>query len=261
VFNNFNSTSTDRHAAEGFLGPAAVSNLQVFLAIECILGFSVSTFSEFPKESEIVMPPGAVFQLVEKTVSQGRLDLHVRQLPPSTAVMRALGIVSVSSSHRNRNTGGSAVDEDDAVFYNTSWSENDYEKARGTEGFTCSVRVTVDGSCPPPVEDAFEVPHGAKYKVVITNAFATRCLVTLRIDGYAIGRWVLKAHEIFTAERPIGIARCFTFFRESLASAAKNSQTDFAPAGTGIEEGRSENGTITCEFVAEASPAPANERQ
>jgi hypothetical protein len=354
AFNSFSSTSTDQQASEHFLGDDKPENLRVFLVIKCVVGFSVMRFSEYAHESEILIPPGAVFEVIGSEVTGSRLNLHVIQKRPSVAVMQSLGIVELPAKvaaakgsldgckfyHTHQEEGGiimsseSAIPEctneacsvrvivgrdilqgteipqgtENALVDGTETEEGQDKKPSraskgkkkkgkkkkgkkkqveesskntgenqgvdvGGEWFTpedlaaMSTRdlkrllkdlgIVADG-CVEKKEliakmhlDEYEVPHGSRYQIVITNAFSTRCQVKVFVDGHFVGAWCLKPKEVFMIERPVGTARCFTFFRESLAVHAQDKATEFAPAGTGIKEGRKENGTIMCEFTPE----------
>jgi hypothetical protein len=92
VFNNFNSTSTNKAASEGFLGDDTSSNLRVFLTIDCIQGFAIEQYSAFPAEQEVLLTPGSLFCVKKCSISGSRVDMHIMQLSPPLAVKEALGI-------------------------------------------------------------------------------------------------------------------------------------------------------------------------
>jgi hypothetical protein len=351
AFNSFSSTSTDQQASEHFLGDDKPDNLRVLLTIECVVGFSVMRFSEYAHESEILIPPGAVFEVIGSEVTGSRLNLHVLQKRPSVAVMQSLGIVELPAR-----VAAAKVSLDGCKYYVTRQEENGLMSGESAisecTNEACSVHVIVGREIPQEAEHAlvdgvetekrqekkasqaskgkkrkgkkkqvkkrgnstsrekqvkksvavgsewfsvedlasmdtrelkqllkdrgiatdgceekkeliakirapvksiaeYEVPHGSRYQIAIANAFSTRCQVRVFVDGHFVGAWVLRPKEVFTTERPVGTARCFTFFRESLAVHAQDKATEFAPAGTGIKEGRKENGTIMCEFTPE----------
>lgn len=69
----------------------------------------------------------------------------------------------------------------------------------------------------------------------------TGCSLEISIDDYYMGEWELDGFQKFNIERPAYEDRKFTFYRDKLA-----------PAGSGIQEGRPENGLISCVFTPEA---------
>jgi hypothetical protein len=119
VFNNVNSTSLDIAASESFLGTDTPSNLRVFLTIDCIQGFAIEQFSEFPCEKEVIVPAGSKFRVTRQSKNGSRLDLHLTQLPPQKAVSDALGIQS-TSVHAFTNMPTEQHEEAQATFLYTS---------------------------------------------------------------------------------------------------------------------------------------------
>jgi hypothetical protein len=99
VFNNVNSTSLDRAASESFLGEDTASNLRVFLTIQCIQGFAIEEFSDFPGEKEVIIAAGSVFRVTQKSCTGSRLNIFATQLPSQSAVSEALGITSASQQN------------------------------------------------------------------------------------------------------------------------------------------------------------------
>jgi hypothetical protein len=90
-FNNFNSTSVARVAAEQFLGKEEPGNYRVFLELQCLQGFDLARYSEFPDENEILIPPGSEFRVVSTRVVGTRVDVSAQQLPPHPLVSASLG--------------------------------------------------------------------------------------------------------------------------------------------------------------------------
>jgi ubiquitin len=116
--------------------------------------------------------------------------------------------------------------------------------------------------------DFYVLPHGSEYKVAATNPFSdTKATAEISIDGHTVGSWILEPNQSFDFERPSSVAKKFTFVRTALAKkadAAFARQTagkplgaddrealKLAPAGSGIESGRDENGEVKIKFTPE----------
>ena len=67
------------------------------------------------------------------------------------------------------------------------------------------------------------------------------CYLDISIDGYDVGGWTVDAGRELSIERPVSVAKKFTFYRVKTA-----------PTEAGIESGRSENGVVKCVFTPEA---------
>jgi hypothetical protein len=101
-FDNFNSTSTDRTASEHFLGEQCDENRRVLLIIHAVAAFPVSTFSDYPAEAELVLPPGSQFKVLSailKDSDPSFVELQVQQLPLQREISQAMGTNSASSGH------------------------------------------------------------------------------------------------------------------------------------------------------------------
>jgi ubiquitin len=116
--------------------------------------------------------------------------------------------------------------------------------------------------------DFYVLPHGSEYKIAATNPFSdTKATAEISIDGHAVGSWILEPNQSFDFERPLSVAQKFTFVRTALAkkadaafarqTAGKSLGSDerealkLAPAGSGIESGRDENGEVKIKFTPE----------
>ena len=106
------------------------------------------------------------------------------------------------------------------------------------------------------------LPHGAEYKVKIGNPFkGCRSSVTITIDGHKVGSWLLKDNYNYVEiERPVAIAKKFTFLRVALVKKVEEAITkkmagislskeeelalQQTPVGSGISSGRNENGLV-----------------
>eukprot|EP01038_Epipyxis_sp_PR26KG_P006307 gene6307-8686_t len=114
------------------------------------------------------------------------------------------------------------------------------------------------------------LPHNSKYKVGIKNPFIhEKCSAEIKIDGYSMGKWLLRDSEEVFIERPVTTAQLFTFLRTKLATNAdkasemlrKNPNVKLSselslavrstPAGSGIISGRDANGLVEVTYIAE----------
>mmetsp|Transcript_22187 Transcript_22187/g.32285 ORF Transcript_22187/g.32285 Transcript_22187/m.32285 type:complete len:421 (+) Transcript_22187:409-1671(+) len=120
-------------------------------------------------------------------------------------------------------------------------------------------------------EDASQIqyvlPHGSTYKVKLASPFSdSQCAAQLEIDGHRMGSWLLNANETAVIERPVKVAKKFTFYRTRLAVEASaaaiverkdsSALTDdqrralsLAPANTGIVGQRAENGLVKITYT------------
>jgi ubiquitin len=116
--------------------------------------------------------------------------------------------------------------------------------------------------------DFYVLPHGSEYRVAATNPFSDmKATAEISIDGHAVGSWIMEPNQSFDFERPESVAQKFTFVRTALAKkadAAFARQTackplladelealKLAPAGSGIQSGRDENGEVKIKFTPE----------
>ena len=274
VFNNFNSSTLSKASGEEFLRKGnSADDRQVFLTIKCALGFSVAAFSVFPAEQEVLLPPGSVFVVAKTRCSGTRLDLEVEQLPADTKVVNALGIQGyapisdtmladslLSKTYQQQAAKSKRVH----VMATPRVSRVEVEslseaKATGGEAGNCSVRILGAGIIIPQNSDEnnstenVALPHGSQYRIQLTNGFMVRCSASLTIDGFWVGDWILTPGQTAAFERPVWAEGKFSFFQSNLAEAAEKKRTDFAPARTGIVEGRSENGMVNCVYTPEAT--------
>jgi len=83
--------------------------------------------------------------------------------------------------------------------------------------------------------------HKSEYSVLLVNNHSSRCDVDLEIDGKKVGTWRLGPNQQVKLERPSGIARRFTFFKEETTEARD----------LGIVKGKKDNGLIKATFRPE----------
>ncbi len=112
------------------------------------------------------------------------------------------------------------------------------------------------------------LPHGSEYKIAATNPFSdTKATAEISIDGHAVGSWIMEPNQSFNFERPLSVAQKFTFMRTALAkkadaafarqtageplSADELEALRLAPAESGIQSGRDENGEVKIKFTPE----------
>jgi ubiquitin len=116
--------------------------------------------------------------------------------------------------------------------------------------------------------DFYVLPHGAEYKIAAKNPFENlSATAEITVDGHSVGSWILKPSQSFAFERPISVAKKFTFIRTVLAKKAdaalsrkieglvlsEQDREDMkqAPADSGIQSGREENGVVKITFTPE----------
>jgi hypothetical protein len=281
VFNNFNSTSTDKIAAERFLGANTSDNRRVFLTIACIQGFDIQAFSAFAQEAEVLLPPGSIFLVTSQVVSGSRLDLHLQQLPPHRSVNKALGTEETQATdiagfqalqnknnenkHRTDYLHGAMYAREHMKLQRAQLEQEDargLQRAHAAEALhptRCGRKCRAGLADCEPLDlgngSVYALGHGAKYAIEVTNGFDCRASMELRIDGYYMGGWVLESGESMTIEHPSKSQKCFTFLQASHAAAAEFKSTEHAPCGTGIQEHRQENGLVVeCRFTPEIRP-------
>jgi hypothetical protein len=78
VAKEFVSTSVDRKKAKKFASNAPIGTL---LEIECISGRSISQFSIYQTEMEVLFMPYTYFRILEKEVSEGLVFMRLKELP------------------------------------------------------------------------------------------------------------------------------------------------------------------------------------
>lgn len=93
--------------------------------------------------------------------------------------------------------------------------------------------LEIKGSQPVPNSTPFyrSLLHGQEYSVVCHNPGWTPCDVALQIDGMNVGRWRIEARSHIVIERPVGVAKKFTFVKEDSALAASSGVTKHADNG------------------------------
>jgi hypothetical protein len=119
-------------------------------------------------------------------------------------------------------------------------------------------------------ENFYILPHAAKYKIETKNPSEFhRCSVTIQIDGFNIGSWILEKGQSSTFERPANCAKLFTFLQTKVVTDAEkahqmlllnqntilsddlNNAYKAAPKGNGIKSNRTKNGLITVTYSPE----------
>jgi ubiquitin C len=133
---------------------------------------------------------------------------------------------------------------------------------RITDGDGADFRLVRDGSggC------FYVVPHGGEYKIAVKNPFEGKaCVVNISVDGSDVGSWTLDIGASFSFERPLKVAKKFTFMRSAIvkaAEAAAHAQVggslltleqeralELAPTESGIVGGRAENGIVCVTYA------------
>jgi hypothetical protein len=124
------------------------------------------------------------------------------------------------------------------------------------------------------VEDGgvfYVLPHGTEYKIEATNPFSNlKATAEITVDGHVVGRWILQPNQSFAFDRPASVAKKFTFVRIALAkkadaalakkmqglSLSKEEQEalKIAPADSGIQSGREQNGVVKITYTPEKMP-------
>ena len=114
----------------------------------------------------------------------------------------------------------------------------------------------------------YVLPHGSEYKIAATNPFVDmKATAKITVDGHTVGSWIFEPNQSFAFERPLSVAQKFTFMRTALAKKAdqafirqtagmslsedERESLNFAPAGSGIQSGRDENGEVKIKFSPE----------
>lgn len=116
--------------------------------------------------------------------------------------------------------------------------------------------------------DFYVLPHGSEYKIAATNPFINlKASAEISVDGHSVGSWIMEPNQSFAFDRPASVAKKFTFVRTALAKKAdaafarqtagmslsedERESLKVAPAGSGIQGGREENGVVKVKFTPE----------
>jgi hypothetical protein len=73
--------------------------------------------------------------------------------------------------------------------------------------------------------------HNQKYKIALRNGNATRCNVSIKIDGKNQGTWRMEAYDNAVLERPAHDQGCFTFYKLNSSEAQKVQLQDDSSLG------------------------------
>ena len=57
--------------------------------------------------------------------------------------------------------------------------------------------------------------NNTEYKVQLLNDRSTDAMAEVYVDGDNVGTWLVPAKENITIDRPVNVARKFTFFKET----------------------------------------------
>jgi len=86
-----------------------------------------------------------------------------------------------------------------------------------------------------------EMRDGDHYVISLYNGHSTRCHAKITIDGKPVGTWILEPWGSARLERPVDVAKKFTFFKVNSRGGAE----------AGLIKGDSQNGLVTVEFIPE----------
>jgi hypothetical protein len=94
----------------------------------------------------------------------------------------------------------------------------------------------------PSTDNSYvEMKDGDHYSISLKNNHSTRCYAKIFIDGNSVGTWVLEPWQRTSIERPVDIAKKFTFLKVNSAGGA----------AANLVKGDSKNGLIVVEFTPE----------
>lgn len=84
-----------------------------------------------------------------------------------------------------------------------------------------------------------EMKDGDHYRIALRNNGSTKCHAKISIDGNHVGTWILEPWSSATIERPVDVAKKFTFFKVSSSGGQE----------AGLVKGDPNNGLVTVEFI------------
>lgn len=86
-----------------------------------------------------------------------------------------------------------------------------------------------------------EMKDGDHYSISLYNGHSTRCHAKITIDGKPVGTWILEPWATVRLERPVDLAKKFTFFKVNSAGGSE----------AGLVRGDSKNGLVSIDFIPE----------
>lgn len=81
--------------------------------------------------------------------------------------------------------------------------------------------------------------NNTEYSLYLTNDRSTDCMAEVHIDGEYMGTWLINRNSSITIDRPVNVARKFTFMKE----------TDYRASRAGVVSGASLNGVVKVKFT------------
>lgn len=81
--------------------------------------------------------------------------------------------------------------------------------------------------------------NNSEYSLYLTNDKNTDCMAEVHIDGEYMGTWIIRRNSSITIDRPVNVARKFTFMKE----------TDYRATRAGVIAGSNMNGLVRVKFI------------